>query len=108
MRRRTTSNSRRWTQQEETALLRQVKSFPQNLSRCFIMVAEETGRTPQAVANHWYTVTSKKPENIAYLFLTPSYVNRNRKNGIGEETPPTLWIRVMSFIRSIFPNWRSA
>jgi len=108
-RRRTeTSISRRWTQGEEDILLRQVKAFPQNLSRCFMMVSEEIGRSQLAVANHWYTVTSKKPENIAYLFLTPSYVNRNRKNGVGEETPPNLWTRVMAFLRTIFPDWRSA
>ena len=106
--RRRTSIVRRWTEQEETALLRHVKAFPQNLSRCFIMVSDEIDRTPGAVANHWYTVTSKKPENIAYMFLTPSYVNRNRKNGTGEATPPSLWERVMSFIHTIFPDWRSA
>lgn len=108
MRQRHVNPSRRWTAQEESTLLQQVKGMPQNLSKCFFMVADEIGRTPGAVANHWYTVTSKKPENIAYLFFTSSYVCRNRKNGVGDSTPPTLWGRVMNAIQRIFPDWRSA
>ena len=47
----TTENrrNRKWTNAEDERLLRQIRAFPQNLSRCFIIVAEETGRTERAV-----------------------------------------------------------
>lgn len=99
---------RRWTQTEEDRLIRQVKVFPQNLHKCFLIVAEETGRTPGAVANHWYTKTSKKPENICMLQITSHSALYNRKNGAGEQTPSRLWTRIMNAVRSIFPSWKSA
>ena len=51
--------NKKWTVEEEDRLLQQVRTFPQNLTQCFLIVSESIGRTPQAVANHWYTVVSK-------------------------------------------------
>lgn len=59
--------NKKWTVEEENRLLQQVRTFPQNLTQCFLIVSESIGRTPQAVANHWYTVVSKKTK--FYLFL---------------------------------------
>ena len=42
------TQARRWTREEDDRLLRHVRVFPQNLSRCFHIVAEETGRIPGA------------------------------------------------------------
>ena len=58
------NQSRRWSQEEDKRLLRQVRAFPQNLNKCFIIVAEETGRTKSAVAGHWYNSLSKRDEII--------------------------------------------
>ena len=44
--------NRKWTVEEEDKLLQQVRAFPQNLTRCFLIVSESIGRSPQAVANH--------------------------------------------------------
>lgn len=70
------SKSRKWTQREENILLYQVNRFPQSISKCFLAVAEETGRTPGAVATHWYSVTSKQPKEEA-------------------KPTPTLWQRII-------------
>lgn len=59
--------NKKWTAEEEDRLLQQVRTFPQNLTKCFLIVSESTGRTPQAVANHWYTVVSKKPNSTCFL-----------------------------------------
>lgn len=93
--------SRRWTQQEDNRLLRQVKAFPQNLHKCFLIVAEETGRTEGAVANHWYTVVSKKPESLCFFTASPRHVSKNRKNGMGEESNSSIWRRLLRIIRAI-------
>lgn len=53
--------SLRWTEEENKLLCSQVRAFPQNLSRCFIMVAEQTGRSVSAVSQHWYEYLSKMP-----------------------------------------------
>lgn len=92
---------RKWTQEEEDRLVRQVRAFPQNLNRCFIIVAEETGRTPGAVANHWYTKTSKDPRNLAFFMASTQHVSKNRKNGAGSPSTIGIWRRLIHIIRNL-------
>ena len=93
--------NRKWTEEEDNRLLRQVRAFPQNLNRCFLIVSEEIGRTPGAVANHWYTVVSKKPDSVCFFTASPKHVSRNRKNGNGVESNRSIWQRLMSVIRDL-------
>lgn len=96
------NNSRRkWTIEENALLLRQVRAFPQNLKKCFDMVAESTGRTPGAVANHWYTVVSKLPNSTCFFTASPHHVSRNRKNSKGTLSNGTIWQRLMYIIRNL-------
>ena len=105
MRRRTNvvedRTSRRWSASEDDRLIRQVRAFPQNLHKCFLIVAEELGRTEGAVANHWYTVVSKKPENMCFFTASPRHVSKNRKNGMGEEIGTSIWRRFLNIIRGL-------
>ena len=71
---------RKWTKGENDLLVRQVRAFPGNLSKCFLMVAESTGRSPKAVMAHWYKVVSKDPNTeVCYGFLTQREFAKNRK-----------------------------
>lgn len=94
------ANSRKWTQQEDERLLRQVRVFPQNLHKCFHVVAEEIDRTPGAVANHWYSVLSKKPGVIEFGTISSKHFARNRKNGMGVEISSSIWRRFLHLIRA--------
>ena len=102
---RTTVNERRdckrWTNNEDERLLRQVRAFPQNLHKCFVIVSEEIGRTPSAVAGHWYTSLSKKSEALCFFTASPKHVSRNRKNGMGVESNNSIWRRLMQVIRNL-------
>lgn len=91
----------RWTEEEEQRLYRQVKAFPQNMSKCFMIVAEETGRSCTAVASHWYTVTSRRPDVIAFGMVSRHYVAKNRKNGAGVPITNSIWRRFLNIFRSI-------
>lgn len=93
--------NRKWTAEEEDKLLRQVRAFPQNLTRCFLIVSESIGRTPQAVANHWYTVVSKKPDSTCFFIASPKHVSRNRKNGEDVGSTRSIWQRLMQVIRNL-------
>ena len=97
----TENKGRKWTEQEDARLLRQVKAFPQNLHKCFVIVAEETGRTEGGVAGRWYTVLSKKPEALCFFTASPKHVSKNRKNGVGVESNGSIWRRLMSIIRGL-------
>lgn len=92
---------RRWTMEEDARLLRQVRAFPQNLHKCFVIVSEEIGRTDKAVAAHWYSVLSKKPESLCFFTASPKHVSRNRKNGMGVESSAGIWRRLMNVLRNI-------
>lgn len=92
---------KKWTAEEDQRLLRQVRAFPQNLHKCFLIVSEEIGRTESAVSGHWYTVLSKKPEALCFFTASPKHVSKNRKNGMGVESSSSIWRRLMAVIRSI-------
>jgi hypothetical protein len=92
---------KRWTKDEDNTILRHVKARPQNLKFCFLMVSEQIGRTPGAVANRWYSVVSKDPRNMCFFTASPSHVSRNRKNGEGEESNPGIWRRLITVLRSL-------
>lgn len=93
--------NKKWTTEEEALLLRQVRAFPQNLSKCFVIVSESTGRSKSAVANHWYTVVSKKPNATCFFTASPKHVSKNRKNGEGVESNRSIYQRLMSIIRNM-------
>ena len=91
----------RSTDEEDKRLIRQVMTFPQNLNRCFIMVSEEIGRSKGSVANRWYTVLSKKPEVYCFFTASSTYVSKNRKNGIGVLTKPSIWHKLLNILKKI-------
>lgn len=93
--------NKRWTEEEDAMLLRQVKAFPQNLTRCFLMVAENTDRSPRAVANHWYSVVSKRSDVVCFFTASEKHISKNRKNGVGVESTMSIWQRLMSIIRNL-------
>lgn len=91
---------KRWTKEEDDRLLRQIKAFPGNLSKCFLIVSEEIGRTPAACAAHWYSSLSKKTE-IAFFAASARNIIKNRKNGKGVESNPSIWRRLLRVIQTI-------
>lgn len=95
------NHCKKWTRQEDERLLRQVRVFPQNLHKCFMVVAEELERTEGAVANHWYTKVSKDPANLCFFTASPKHVSKNRKNGIGEKANMSIWRRFLRILKGL-------
>lgn len=95
------NNRKKWTMEEDNRLLRHVKARPQNLHKCFLMVAEETGRTEGAVANRWYSKVSKDPRNLCFFTASPKHVSKNRKNGAGVEANTSIWRRLINIIKNL-------
>ena len=91
----------KWTEAENQLTLRHIRAFPQNLHKCFMIIAEETGRTPQGVQAHWYSSLSKRPDVMCFFTASPHHVARNRKNGMGVESNGNIWRRLMAIIRNI-------
>ena len=94
-------HGKRWSRAEDLKIIRYVQARPQNLHKCFMMVAEELGRTESAVAGRWYTVVSRDPANMCFFTASPKHVSKNRKNGMGEESNSTIWRKLLAVIRSI-------
>lgn len=92
------SKNKRWTKEEDTRLLRQVRAFPQNLNKCFIIVGEELGRSTGAVAARWYQYLSKDPKNPIIVTASPFQKMFNRKNGKGMPSTPTLFKRLLKIL----------
>lgn len=93
---------RRWTPREDRLLLRQVKAFPQNLTKCFMVVAEQTGRTKESVSFRWYNKVSKDPNNVAFFTASPHTVSKNKKvTNEPTENRPSIWYRLLSLIRNL-------
>lgn len=92
---------KRWNTTEDDLLFRTVRAFPFNLHKCFMMVAEQTGRTSTAVEARWYGHVSKTPNAVAFFTASPQHISRNRKNGKGVESNSNIWRRLMAAIKNI-------
>jgi len=90
---------KRWTIEEDRRLLQQIRVFPQNLHKCFLIVSEVTGRTPGACANRWYTKLSKDPANAVFLTVSSRHKVMNRKNGKGVRSTPGLFQRILKLLK---------
>jgi regulator of protease activity HflC (stomatin/prohibitin superfamily) len=55
---------RKWTDAEETAIMKAAAEYPDHLLTAFNKVANETGRTPQAIAVRYYNVLLKRSKPI--------------------------------------------
>jgi hypothetical protein len=91
-----------WTAEEEEVLLKQVNAFPQNLTKCFLIVSEQIDRTPGAISNHWYTKLSKDPKVLVFATISPKHVSKNRKNGMGVASTNSIWKRFCKLIKTLF------
>lgn len=89
---------KKWTAEEDERILQQVRAFPQNLTKCFLIVSEVLDRTPGAVANRWYTVVSKKPNATCFFTASPKHISKNRKNGEGVASTMSIWKKLLRII----------
>lgn len=92
---------RKWTEEEENRLIQQVRIFPQNLTRCFLIVSEVIGRSPKAVSLHWYSVVSKRPDITCFFTASPKHIAKNRKNSSGVESCRNIWQHLLAIIRNL-------
>lgn len=94
----TNRTARRWTEQEDRRLLNQIRVFPNNLHKCFIIVAEAIDRTPTACASRWYTKLSKDPANAMFLTVSERHKILNRKNGEGVRSSRSVFQRILRIL----------
>jgi len=87
-----------WTNEEDETLIRYMMAYPTNLKRGFETVSEQTGRTFGAVASHWYTSVSKRPNVNVFFTVSGSHKARNRKNGKGEPSTQGIFKRLLKIL----------
>lgn len=92
---------KRWSRQEDLKLIRMVQSRPQNLHYCFMLIADELGRTESAVSGRWYAKVSRDPANLCFFTASSKHVSKNRKNGEGRPSNASIWSKLLSIIRGI-------
>ena len=92
---------KRWTEAEDRRLLQQIRVFPQNLNKCFLIVSEVIGRSPGACANRWYTKLSKDPANAMFLTVSSHHKILNRKNGEGIRSTRSVFRRILKLLKLI-------
>ena len=97
----TKRQAKRWTIEEDRRLLQQIRVFPQNLNKCFIIVSEVIGRSPGACANRWYTKLSKDPANAVFLTVSSKHKIMNRKNGKGVRSSSSLFRRILKLLKFV-------
>lgn len=92
---------KRWTKEEEERLLQQVRTFPQNLTKCFFIVSEVIDRTPGAISQHWYSTLSKRPDVVCFFTASQDTLSKNRKNSEGVKCKRNIWQRLLTIISKI-------
>jgi hypothetical protein len=94
---------KRWSQQEDQILLDTLRVYGhKGNSYCFMVVADQIGRSKGAVMAHWYTVLSKRDDVWIGTYITQNSATKNRKNGAGVTSSPAVWKRVLRIISGLF------
>ena len=69
---------KKWTKEDESIVLREIKKSPNNLKSAFRRAADKTGRTEHSVSIQWYRKLSKS--STVFMLVGQNTVNNNRKN----------------------------
>lgn len=85
-----------WTEEEDEALINNVRENVTNLTTAFKLTSQETKRGPKAVAAHWYQRVSKQGDHCLFLTVSGKHVAINRKNGKGQPTTLNFFQRVLA------------
>ena len=94
---------KRWTDAEDKVLLDTLRVYGhKGNTYCFMIVAEQLGRTVGGVCSHWYCVLSKKDDVWIGSYITENYATKNRKNGMGTTVPKGMWTRILRMIKTLF------
>lgn len=96
------SASRKWTSEEDNILLRYMDNMGiSNLHAVFLAVSEQIGRTPGAIASHWYSVISKRKDVQQFARASKKDVLWNRKNGVGIPSDISIWRRILRVLKNL-------
>lgn len=87
-----------WTEEEKELLSEAVKDNPQNYSKAFREVAEQTNRSVMAVSSYWYNVLSKH-QGVWMAVVAENKMVPNRKilrgdNNNTSVTTMSLWQKI--------------
>lgn len=69
----------RWTAEEDSVLVSQVKQHPNNLQDAFKAVGAKLGLPKSSCQARWYYISKKKGVQAAFLTMTEKKAFRNRK-----------------------------
>lgn len=99
------NNYKKWTLEEDSILIAQVKANPQNLQLAFFLTSTRVHRSKNACSNRWYQVLSKNnanTNNICFTIFSKSMYGINRKN---LKTPckenKNIWNYIINFIKKL-------
>ena len=86
----------KWTQSDEDRLIANVRNNVTNLSKAFAQTSKEIQRSPNAIASHWYTNTSRDSKHVLFLTVSGKHVAFNRKNGKGKASSLPLYKKILA------------
>lgn len=96
---------KKWTQEEDEALVQAVTTTPYNLQKCFITVAAQIDRTPTAVFHRWYRYVRFTSEGRKAMFTIGKnsiYAGKNFCTGYKvrpRKTGSSLWKKLLMLLR---------
>lgn len=98
---------KKWTPEEDVILVQAVSANPHNLSKCFIAVANKTGRTSKGVSQHWYKTVKFSEEGKKAMFTVgrgSTYPGKNWTptcilNPIKKRKKNSLWVTLLSLLK---------
>lgn len=100
------ANGRKWTQEEDEALVQAVTTTSYNLHKCFVTVAAQIDRTPVAVFHRWYRYTRFTSEGRKAMFTVgkdstyggKNYTPRGRVKPTNTTKSNSLWNRLLKIL----------
>lgn len=87
-----------WTDEHEETLLFYVRKNTENLTKAFALTSKQIGRSPKAIAAHWYTHTSIKTNHCLFFKMSGNSILINRSRGKGQKRSVPFYKKVLAFL----------
>ena len=88
---------RKWTKEEESVIISNIKAFPDNLQEAFRKTSKEIDRNTASISTKYYDSLKKKHSNLISVGTHKGFSKHNTKNRAnlseGQETPLTPSLR---------------
>lgn len=92
------NKNKRYTEDEDKYIISEVSKNFNNLSACFMSIAKELDRTPEAIHSRWYSKLSKQSKSFATIGYGKATINKKNSSN-PTKVKKSIWLMILKLFK---------